>query len=222
MYRISFVSGSIVVGKSESVTLAPHRIQDCKLVSACGALADCARASVISGLCSSNEHVILALTRASIPAITRVYRVQLRHSESIFDPNEFQLLHTLVSPVPQIARTIEPALQLLILSSANTVDVMTINGLDGSSPRDTNGKTIDALLSISTQSDDLDELLNGIVGARIMGPYVVLFKSRSIELYPLVARQSQARTTSNSHQLQVLKHQFSTLTFRSLSCLTVL
>ncbi|KAF8056058.1 hypothetical protein FPV67DRAFT_1397803, partial [Lyophyllum atratum] len=174
-------------------------------------------ASVVSALCPSNEHVVLALTRASIPAITRVYGVQLRHSESIFDPNEFQLLHTLVSPVAQIARTIEPALQLLILSSANTVDVSTINGLDGSSPLDTSGKTINTLMSISTQTDDLDELLNGVVGSRIMGPYVVLFKSRSIELYPLVAHRSQGRATSNSHQLQVLEHQFSTLTFRSLS-----
>jgi len=50
-----------------------------------------------------------------------------------------------------------------------------------------------------------------------MSPYVVLFKSRSIELHPLVAENGQARPAPDSNDLRVLKYQFGSVTFRILS-----
>ncbi|GLB43285.1 hypothetical protein LshimejAT787_1301860 [Lyophyllum shimeji] len=173
--------------------------------------------SLTAALCPTCTHVILALTCASTPGITEIHRVQLRPSASIYDPEWFELMHTLVSPVTQVARTIEPASQLVVLSSTNAVEVVAVD-MSASSPNG-NGKVVESGMSISTHNDDLDELLNSVVASRIMGPYIVLFKSRSIEMHPIDAGSFHTLSTPKSHHGQVLKHHFasSSVTFRSLS-----
>ncbi|KAG5641585.1 hypothetical protein DXG03_004684 [Asterophora parasitica] len=150
------------------------------------------------------------------PAITRIYRIRLPHSDS--HPGNFELLHTLVSPVSQVARTIDPALDILVLSSVSFVDVVAAKTSDIPASPDTTGNFAETRMRIDSQSEDLEDVLNGIVTTQIMGPYIVLFKSRSIELHPLrIDLEPPNQPYFESRPQRVLEHHFPSITFRMVS-----
>lgn len=87
--------------------------------------------------------------------MTHIYRIDLR-SGSIFHPNEFKLLYAMnhISDLTSI-RTIEPTLQLIVLSSASSVDMVHW-------PSDAQGcGNLRTSMSIST--DDMEEVVGYIV-----------------------------------------------------------
>ncbi|KAH0582474.1 hypothetical protein H2248_010418 [Termitomyces sp. 'cryptogamus'] len=137
--------------------------------------------SLAASLDASNECIIIALTRASIPSSIQIYRIQMRHDpDAVLDSTTFELLHTLVSPIPQLVRMIQPSTQLMILSSPSTVDIVAVNTRINA-PVDVSGEVVDTKLNISP--DNLEEL---VVDVRIIETYVVVFKMRSIKIYPLM------------------------------------
>ncbi|KAG5650550.1 hypothetical protein H0H81_011867 [Sphagnurus paluster] len=164
-------------------------------------------ASMVASLDASQKYVILAITRATVPAITRIYRVALRESSTVFDTNDFKHLDTLVSPFAQTARTIDPYRKILVLSSANSVDVVNTNTGSFASP-DTMGKAGEVVMSVSAQTEDVEEVFNAVVDSKIIDEYLVVFKSRSLELHPF---------TQPSCGLPPMIHHFPSLTFRSLT-----
>lgn len=94
----------------------------------------------------------------SRPSITQIYRIELPSSGPTTQI-DFQPLRTLISPVPQIARSIEPAMHRLVLSSANTLEVVDINNLDSSPPNLTGEATNVTQTIPSSRADSMDELV---------------------------------------------------------------
>ncbi|KAG6888744.1 hypothetical protein C0995_006214 [Termitomyces sp. Mi166 len=77
-----------------------------------------------------------------------------------------------------------PAMQLMVLSDPSTVDIVVAN-THATASMDVSGTLVEKKMSISSNS--LEELMDGVVDARIMETYVVVFKTRSIEVHSLVA-----------------------------------
>ncbi|KAG8215088.1 hypothetical protein J3R82DRAFT_8509 [Butyriboletus roseoflavus] len=59
--------------------------------------------------------------------------------------------------------------------------------------------------------DDLDDGWNGITSLRLCGPYILCFRVRSVEAYPV------PMDTSTANALPILRHRFGTVCFRAVS-----
>ncbi|KAG9309875.1 hypothetical protein JVU11DRAFT_9903 [Chiua virens] len=65
--------------------------------------------------------------------------------------------------------------------------------------------------TMSIQSDDVDENWNGILSSQFCGPYILCFRVRSVEAYPIPT------DGSTPCPLPVLRHRFGAVSFRSVS-----
>ncbi|KAG6918182.1 hypothetical protein DXG01_016167 [Tephrocybe rancida] len=82
-----------------------------------------------------------------------------------------------------------------------------------SPPSDTIGRVIDVKMTISSPTQTLDELMNTVISSRIMDPYVLVFKSRSIELHPLVMNSTPEPRPPAIHHF----FPFESISFRDIS-----
>ncbi|TFK52037.1 hypothetical protein OE88DRAFT_1498672 [Heliocybe sulcata] len=113
---------------------------------------------------------ICSQLRASSPSTTCITRIPFTPGVGYPD-YDYQEVATLQSSSAQITRAINPSLHLVAFSRSCYIDVVDWHTQE--------------CVSISTQSDDLDELWNGIVGVRFCGRHVLCIKTRSVELYAL-------------------------------------
>jgi hypothetical protein len=139
-------------------------------------------------------------------------------------------MRTISNPVgTPVLRAIDPALQLVVFSTSNVVEVVKWRSAAN-----------DLRLSISLQTDDLEEMVrnfsrgaqllthlsqwNGTIDVRLVTPYILVFKTRSVELYPLTPMFAGTHTESDTNyvtaspHLPRLVHRFSSTTFRDISC----
>ncbi|KAF9461478.1 hypothetical protein BDZ94DRAFT_1263433 [Collybia nuda] len=147
--------------------------------------------------------IMIAMTSAS-SQITKVYRVELRRSESVFSPNNFELLRIISNPAgSSVVRAIDPGLQLVVFSTSDVVEVVKWRD-DPEALR----------FRVSLQTDDLEEMWNGIIAVRLVDPYILIFKTRSVELCPLSPTDTEGNNSNALH----LVHRFPSTTFRDISC----
>lgn len=165
-----------------------------------------------------DEGCVYIVVNESLGTRSMIYRVKLpspNASLNVRSLAEFELIYTIVNPQlgsTNFIRAFDYARRLVVLSYADRVVIIrwpdrTLDGSDSSEAR----------MTLSMQSDDLEELWNGVILVRIAGPYVVIFKTRSIEAYPLVFPFSPG-SSSPYHRLPSLIHRFRGTTFKEISC----
>ncbi|KZT21191.1 hypothetical protein NEOLEDRAFT_1181949 [Neolentinus lepideus HHB14362 ss-1] len=139
----------------------------------------------------------------SSPSTTSIIRIPFSSDVGYPDYN-YQEIATILSSSAQITRAINPDLHLIAFSRSCYIDVM-------------DWRTQECF-SMSTQSEDLDELWNGIVGVRFCEAYILCVKTRSVELYPLPPLPiSSASSTSAPRIRPVTSRAFPNTTFRGVS-----
>ncbi|TFK39490.1 hypothetical protein BDQ12DRAFT_712178 [Crucibulum laeve] len=150
----------------------------------------------------SKSNIILAITQALPPCTTRIYEIQLEY-QGEFYPGVFKPVQTIYRPTPETVRALDPEHELVVFSVSNTVVLVRY----GSGNEEANS-TIMPFQS----PPDLEDLWNGIISIRFAGPYLVLFKTRSLECYHFIPLLNP-----DIPQLTSLKYHFVATTFRDVS-----
>ncbi len=93
-----------------------------------------------------------------------------------------------------VPRFIDPTYNIVVSAHACLVEL-----LDWTDPERT-------AVQVPTEGEELEEMYTAINAIRLFGPYMVIFKTRSIELHPLPAQFHRAPCTGD---MPVIKHTFS-------------
>ncbi|RDB23383.1 hypothetical protein Hypma_008925 [Hypsizygus marmoreus] len=160
--------------------------------------------SFTAALDSSEQFIIFALTKsASMPPETKV--------SSIFigpPPNYFVHMLSTPSMSPQTIRTIDPNLGFYISSGHNNIEINQWSVENSSVSKRS--------VTLETQPGDV---WNGILDIRVVGPYLVIFKARTLELHDYLSVPYFEHPYSQLHDLPVMIYNFPpALTFRYISC----
>ncbi|KAI0030063.1 hypothetical protein K488DRAFT_88110 [Vararia minispora EC-137] len=130
---------------------------------------------------------------------------------------------TLFGPDNQIARTLDAERRLVVFSRVSFIEIVHWPTNVG--------------ISIDTRTEDIEELWNGIVALRFIGPYLLCIRTRSIELYDIpfpfpkdlqyfvpstlgsvMPNASRPQSPPHSTSLPpVASHVFASLSFRAVS-----
>ncbi|KAF9244113.1 hypothetical protein BU15DRAFT_59457 [Melanogaster broomeanus] len=175
----------------------------------------CARLSLPSwelvahNVSSDNSTLYVAVTKHHR---ARIYAVPLGLVSNVppsgnKDRLSFNLTADFSMPIPDtiVIRSIDPDSSLVLLCQIAT-SIVVLNWR-------TNFQA-----TITMQSDDLEEVWNGVTALRLCGPYILCFRIHSVEAYPLPTGFSEPGTTSPSPgSLSVLRHEFPAVVFRRVS-----
>ncbi|KII87226.1 hypothetical protein PLICRDRAFT_81743, partial [Plicaturopsis crispa FD-325 SS-3] len=113
------------------------------------------------------------------------------------------LIHAFSTAFPVSMRAVCPSMNLVAYSNS-----CYIGFYDWSTHQD---------ITINTQSEELDEMWNGIVSVEFCGAYVLCVKTRSVELHPI----PNEFLTGPYCQLPVFKHAMPDVAFRDVSVSSV-
>ncbi|KAF9482528.1 hypothetical protein BDN70DRAFT_874871 [Pholiota conissans] len=164
----------------------------------------------VAAVDSESQTIFLALSRSVPPHMVQIYEVDLTilASNSLFAPNGFHLAKSISLPLYKVIRAIEPAQHMIALSTSGTIELVKWDEWIPNAEENVIRKII------RINPGEMDEhLWNGIIAVHFMGPYILIFRTRSIEIHePPSFFHSSAFSGSDP----VLKHDFS-LTYREVS-----
>ncbi|KAJ3718740.1 hypothetical protein C8R42DRAFT_674455 [Lentinula raphanica] len=152
--------------------------------------------------------LLVVITRAHLPGtwVAALYEIQLS------DPPlnlHFTLLCTFPISSSRIAQQIHPRERMIALSQLSSVELARWS--------EESETDITSVLISNMESDALEEMFTTILSLRILSDkYVFVFKTRSIELYPLPEATTHRRhNIVNEHSSRpLLKHVFPSYNFR--------
>ncbi|KAL0572426.1 hypothetical protein V5O48_009544 [Marasmius crinis-equi] len=144
----------------------------------------------------------VALTMAPIRQTAVIYEIQLsERSHPVF-----KFLRTLPLPSAGIIRQLDLSHRLLISSHQCTVFISRwSDDCDAVRERDTR--------RMRTHLEELEEMYTTIHALRVIGPYILVLKTRSVEIHPFPSGLFAESRQSNS--LPILRHHFQTYNFRN-------
>ncbi|EIW79016.1 hypothetical protein CONPUDRAFT_145211 [Coniophora puteana RWD-64-598 SS2] len=150
------------------------------------------------------EVLYVAVTLAEV-FITRIISIRL-DAESANTIQRFDVVNGVDLSSPRVVRAIDVESGIALFSHVSSMDVV-------------NWRTNTSVPITVHADDDLEELWNGITAMTFCGPYIVCFRARSIELYPIPSLPDTAPSSYTPHypHLPVLIHRFSHITFRRVS-----
>ncbi|KAK0457888.1 uncharacterized protein EV420DRAFT_484562 [Desarmillaria tabescens] len=153
-------------------------------------------ASYTAALDDSNARILIVLKKHSSisPFVTLLYEIPL------VSPH-FHLVCNIGSNPLYSPRHIDPVHNVVLSSHACSVELLDWTKED--SPP----------VMITTRGENLEEMYTAIQDVHLFGPYMIVFKTRSIELHPLPSDLRRG-LSALQHNLPILKHKFSK-TFRS-------
>ncbi|KAJ3515810.1 hypothetical protein NLJ89_g1533 [Agrocybe chaxingu] len=158
----------------------------------------------------AKHRLFVSFSRSHAPYFVQLYEVDILSlsQKSIIIPNAFALLRTISSPSNRIVRTLDATSQLLVTSNSNLVEIVKWDD------------NVDGLrrFIIQVRPEDLEDLWNGVVSAQFMGPYILIFKTRSLELHEYTPFSDDAESSDElmSSSPMTLKESFA-MTFRDVS-----
>ncbi|KIK05039.1 hypothetical protein K443DRAFT_675504 [Laccaria amethystina LaAM-08-1] len=132
--------------------------------------------SYVASLDSSGEKIVVAIARSVPPYWTRVYEISLGflgRTSGLFLDSAFELVQTITLPSPQTVRAIETTQQLVALYASRGVELV-----HWGERRNADQER----MLLPAPPSDLEDLWNGIIAVQFMGPYILIFKTRSVEL----------------------------------------
>ncbi|KAF8159905.1 hypothetical protein B0H34DRAFT_705310 [Crassisporium funariophilum] len=150
---------------------------------------------------STNQKLVLAIACSMPPFQARVYEIELKEMMD----DSFRLVRIVIMPSPKTVRALDIKERLVVFSNDSNVELWRWDEEQGHVMR---------TLMITAQPDNLEELWNGIIAVHFMGPYILTFKARSLELHDyetLLDGRSSGEPTRQS-----LKQRFA-MTFRDVS-----
>ncbi|KAF8799248.1 hypothetical protein BYT27DRAFT_7202411 [Phlegmacium glaucopus] len=136
-----------------------------------------------------------------------IYEIQLSESSSNKDmvPDAFHLVRTITLSSYQTVRAVNTRERIVALSESTTVELVK---WDEDFIPDQNGRK----LVIALHSEGLEDLWNGIIAIHFMGSYMLIFKTRSIELHDFMSLLNSSKPST----WPSLRHLFP-MTFRDVS-----
>ncbi|KAK0497380.1 hypothetical protein EDD18DRAFT_152111 [Armillaria luteobubalina] len=148
--------------------------------------------TVLDGL---NARILIVIKKHSFisPFVTLLYEIPLASPD-------FHLVCSIGSNPLYSPRHIDSVHNVVLSSHACSVELL--NWAKPGSPP----------VVISTEGENLEEMYTAIHDVRLFGPYMIVFKTRSIELHPLPS-DLRCGPSALEHDLPILKHKFSK-TFR--------
>ncbi|KAG7444491.1 uncharacterized protein BT62DRAFT_1008147 [Guyanagaster necrorhizus] len=155
-------------------------------------------ASYTAALDIPNDRILIVLKKHSFtsPFVTLLYDI------SLVSPYGFRLVHGIGSNPLYSPRHIDPVHNVVLSSHACSIEL-----LDWT-------KEENPPVLIPTEGENMEELYTAIHDVRLFGSYVIVFKTRSIELHPLPNDLVRSGSPAIMHTPRILKHKFSK-TFRS-------
>ncbi|KAF9558687.1 hypothetical protein CPC08DRAFT_819146 [Agrocybe pediades] len=144
---------------------------------------------------SSESMLTIALARTHPPYLTEIYQLKCSPTRTTQSYTGFYLLQSFPLSFDTTLQTIKPADKSLVISKPGVVEIIY---WDKQFHVDLEKK------SITLQLEDLEGLWNGIIAVTFIGPYVLVFKTRSLEIH------------GKDSSTALLKHAFS-MSFRVVS-----
>ncbi|KJA27954.1 hypothetical protein HYPSUDRAFT_34195 [Hypholoma sublateritium FD-334 SS-4] len=155
------------------------------------------------------QTIFLALSRSAPPHMVQIYKINLAPlaSESTSTVYPFHLLKSIPLPLYKVIRCMDPERKLIALSTSGLVEILNWDECQGGSAGDSlNSQTI------TVNADDQEGLWNGIIAVRFIGEYVLIFRTRSME----VLKYGPGCHSFTNSESPSLKHKFN-MTFREVS-----
>jgi len=155
--------------------------------------------------------LVLAMAHNNPPYWLNIYGIQLGDLSFNNDmvPDAFTIIKTTTLSSHQMIRALNTKEQIVALSSASSNQIELVKWSEDPVLEQTGKKMV-----IKLQPEGLQDLWSGIIAIRFMGPYILTFKTRSIEFHdfmPLLYPDS-----SKSSAWPSLQHSFP-MTFRNVS-----
>ncbi|KAJ7574348.1 hypothetical protein C8J56DRAFT_470300 [Mycena floridula] len=135
------------------------------------------------------DKILLAFTEDTPSGLTSLYEISLTETPSFHLTRTFE-----PDDRPTILREIDPMGQCILSSRLCSIEIRHLE--DGS------------LSKIPTETEDMEEIYTNIIGLKLLGPYVLAVKTRTLELHPA------GRPGQESHMLPVLKYTLPRVTLR--------
>ncbi|KAF8966261.1 hypothetical protein BDZ97DRAFT_698875 [Flammula alnicola] len=157
---------------------------------------------------STRQTLVLALSRSIPPYMVQIYEIDVSSLSlgSLFIPDAFRLVKTIHLPSYKTVQALEPTEHLIALAISGVVELLTWD--EGCAiPDSLEGRT-----TIRVNLEDLEGLWNGAIAVHFLGSYILVFKTRSLEIHTHTSRLH----TPNKSPPPPLKHVFS-MTFREVS-----
>lgn len=153
--------------------------------------------------------LFLALSQSTPLYKVQIYKVDLDLLASDSLQNGFRLIQTIDLPFSRNIYGIDTTQRMIALSGSGVVEVLKWEESFDPFSR-SHERTV-----IKSYSEDLEGLWNGVIAIRFVGEYLLLFKTRTLEVHRY-SSPDHPGISSEGPPFAILKHTFS-MTFRNVS-----